>query len=95
MGLIELLFFRVLGFQIILNVHVISEEMDGVLNIAEGNQEFKEHTRRDTGSESSDGSTIPTISPEPEENSTNEYLTLNQEKMQYLIDDYIPPAKVN
>ena len=40
-------------------------------------------------------SSTPTISPEPEDKGAKEFLRQNQQKMQYLIEDYIPPAKVN
>jgi len=51
--------------------------------------------KRDSGtpSGSSVGSSTPTISPEPEDKGTKEFLRQNQQKMQYLIEDYIPPAK--
>jgi len=51
--------------------------------------------KRDSGtpSGSSVGSSTPTISPEPEDKGSKEFSRQNQQKMQYLIEDYIPPAK--
>ena len=53
--------------------------------------------KRDSGtpSGSSVGSSTPTISPEPEDKGSKEFSRQNQQKMQYLIEDYIPPAKVS
>eukprot|EP00092_Neocalanus_flemingeri_P026455 GFUD01028676.1.p1 GENE.GFUD01028676.1~~GFUD01028676.1.p1 ORF type:complete len:766 (+),score=253.03 GFUD01028676.1:56-2353(+) len=83
------------------------EDMDDIaadMNINEDKLEeessetksFKSDDKRDTGSPtgSSVGSSSPTISPEPEDKRADkEFMRQNQQKMQYLIEDYIPPAK--
>eukprot|EP00092_Neocalanus_flemingeri_P099427 GFUD01126832.1.p1 GENE.GFUD01126832.1~~GFUD01126832.1.p1 ORF type:complete len:765 (+),score=246.27 GFUD01126832.1:56-2350(+) len=83
------------------------EDMDDIaadMNINEDKLEeessetksFKSDDKRDTGSPtgSSVGSSSPTISPEPEDKRADKvFMRQNQQKMQYLIEDYIPPAK--
>ena len=78
----------------------IGEDMDIGEDKLEGDscesKSFKsDDVKRDTGTPSSVGSSTPTISPEPEDKGSKEFMRQNQQKMQYLIEDYIPPAKVN
>eukprot|EP00090_Calanus_glacialis_P032340 TRINITY_DN53588_c0_g1_i1.p1 TRINITY_DN53588_c0_g1~~TRINITY_DN53588_c0_g1_i1.p1 ORF type:complete len:772 (-),score=281.52 TRINITY_DN53588_c0_g1_i1:542-2857(-) len=78
----------------------IAEDIDIAEDKLEGesseSKSFKsDDIKRDSGtpSGSSVGSSTPTISPEPEDKGAKEFLRQNQQKMQYLIEDYIPPAK--
>jgi len=76
----------------------IGEDMDIGEDKLEGDscesKSFKsDDVKRDTGTPSSVGSSTPTISPEPEDKGSKEFMRQNQQKMQYLIEDYIPPAK--
>eukprot|EP00092_Neocalanus_flemingeri_P051576 GFUD01060054.1.p1 GENE.GFUD01060054.1~~GFUD01060054.1.p1 ORF type:complete len:136 (-),score=54.48 GFUD01060054.1:69-428(-) len=77
----------------------IAEDIDISEDKLEGEssecKSFKSDDKRDIGtpSGSSIGSSTPTISPEPEDKGAKEFLRQSQQKMQYLIEDYIPPAE--